>query len=57
MGQIMEMIDFVHQGSSAYVDTRMVLWQLNNTVLVLVLDNDYEVFASLPSTQNFSVST
>jgi len=46
----MEIIYFGDHGTRAPLATSMVLWQLHSTVLVL--DNDYLVFASLLSTQN-----
>ena len=52
----MEMKYFGDHGPIAPLATPMVLWE-NLHSAVRVLDNDYFVFASLLSTQNFSINT
>jgi len=54
-GKFWELIYFEDHGPKAPLDMPMKLWQLHSTMLVL--DNDYRVFASLLSTQNFNIST
>jgi len=54
-GKFWELIYFEDHGPNAPLDMPMKLWQLHSTMLVL--DNDYRVFASLLSTQNFNIST